>query len=78
MNNKQKLRYFVNIYGNELWIDDLYSKMKEKVWKIKKSWEMPDKKIETLTEIYNLWIKGLESWDLDYQEAKTHIIRQIA
>lgn len=65
----QRLRYFINLYGEFIGIENLYEKYKEKVLKVKNSKEVPEEKLNKLTDTFRYWLQGLENGNINKNEA---------
>ena len=77
MNSNQKLRFVINEYGKWLKIEDLYSKMKEKVFKVKNANEMSEKDKESIIQTFKYWLQALEQGVTSIEDAKSDMISKL-
>jgi len=77
MNNNQKLRFVVNEYGKWIKIDDLYTKMKEKVFKVKNADEMSEENKESIIQTFKYGIQSLEQGVTSIEDAKSDMISKL-
>ena len=77
MNSNQKLRFVINEYWKWIKIDDLYSKMKEKVFKVKNANEMSEANKESIIQTFKYWLQALEQGVTSIEDAKSDMISKL-
>jgi len=77
MNNNQAIRFYVNEYGRILHIDDLYSKMKLRVFKIKKANQLTEISKQTIVDTFKYWIKAIQQGIITEKQARIDILKTL-
>lgn len=77
MNSNSKLRYLIDLYGIKLWIDNLYHEYKTKVLKVDKANELSEFDKQELIDLFQLWLRSIETWMQDVESAKKAILTKI-
>lgn len=77
MNNNQRLRFFINEYWTRIGIDNLYTRFKSDVFKIKKGSEIAEDKKESLIAQFKYGLRELDDWMISIEVAKSNILEKL-
>lgn len=74
MNTNSKLRYIIDLYGNKIWIPDMYNLYKGKVLKVISAKELSENNKLEIIESFKFWIKEVDEGGISKHDAKIKML----